>query len=319
VVAQPVSENFEAVGTIEALEAITVVSEIDGLVKALPFSEGAFIRRGERIALLDDSQLAAEVARTQALYNQGKVTYDRIKKIVEQGAGSAQDLDDAAAAVKVAAAHLQLANARYEKCIIEAPFNGLIGSRRVSVGSFIRPGEAITELANIDNMRVTFSTPERFLALIRLNAEVHLLTTAFPNEEFKGKITVIEPMVDPGTRSARVLAQVQNPGRKLRPGMSANIHAVLSERQHALSIPNAAVFGREDQAFVYVIQPDSTVTRKSLNVGTRLSDVVEVLDGLEPGMNIVRTGHQKLFEGGKVMPIMPPVTNTAMAGKGDKP
>lgn len=314
VVVQPVSENFEAVGTIEALEAITVVSEIDGLVKALPFSEGGFIRKGERIALLDDSQLAAEVARTQALYNQGKVTYDRINKIVEQGAGSAQDLDDAAAALKVAAANLQLARARYDKTVITAPFNGLIGSRRVSVGSFIRPGEAITDLANIDNMRVTFSAPERFLAMIHLHAEVHLVTTAFPDDEVMGKITVIEPMIDPGTRSARVLAQVQNPGRRLRPGMSANIHAVLSEREHAVTIPNEAVFGREDQSFVYVIQPDSTVTRKSLKLGTRLPDVVEVLDGLEPGMNIVRAGHQKLFEGGKVMPIM---TTTSAAVKGD--
>jgi RND family efflux transporter MFP subunit len=110
-------------------------------------------------------------------------------------------------------------------------------------------------------------------------------------------------VIDLITRSARVVAEVRNAGRKFRPGMSANVSAVLGERPNALTIPSEAVFGSGTQSFVFVVKPDSTVTRVPLTLGTRMSDAVEVVDGLKEGMIVVRAGHQKLFEGGKVMPL----------------
>ncbi|MBI1807337.1 MAG: efflux RND transporter periplasmic adaptor subunit [Ignavibacteria bacterium] len=303
VIVQKITDKFEAVGTIEAIEAITVVSEIDGAVKAFPFTEGGFIRRGELIGQLDDSQLAAELARAEALRSQNQSTYDRVKAIVDQKAGAPQDLDDAAAALKVAQANLDLAQARFAKTRIVAPFDGIIGARRVSIGAFLRAGQAIADLANIDEIRVAFSAPERFLPRLNKGATVSVSTTAFAGYELNGKIIVIEPMIDAATRSARVVARVQNVGRKFRPGMSANISAVLSERPNAMTIPNEAIFGNGNQLFVFIVKPDSTVARVPLTLGTRLPDVVEVLEGLQPGMKVVRAGHQKLFDGGKVMPM----------------
>lgn len=303
VIVQRVTDKFEAVGTIEATEAITVVAEIDASVISLPFQEGREIRRGELIAQLDDSQLAAEVARAEAVRVQSKASYDRVESIVEQKAGAPQDLDDAAAALKVAEANLAVAKARLAKTQIVAPFDGIIGARRVSIGTFLRAGQAITDLANIDAIRVNFSAPERFLSRLSRGAEVAVSTTAFPGYQLKGKIIAIEPVLDPATRSARIVAEVANPARKFRPGMSANVSAVLSERPNALTIPNEAVFAAGNQSFVFVVKPDSTVARVALTLGTRLANAVEVVEGLEPGMKVVRAGHQKLFDGAKVMPI----------------
>jgi len=313
VVVQKVSDRFDGIGSIEALEAITVVSEIDGAVKALPFREGGFIRSGELIAQLDDSQLSAELARAEALRAQSKATYDRVKSVVDQKAGAPQDLDDASAALKVADANLQLARARHTKTRIVAPFDGMIGARKVSVGTFLRAGQAITELANIDAIRVTFSAPERFISQLKSGAEVTVSTTGFAGFTLKGKIIVIEPMIDLMTRSARIVAHVRNDGRRFRPGMSANVSAVLGERDSALTIPNEAIFGSGNQSFVFIVKPDSTVTRVPLTLGTRMPDVVEVLNGLQPGMTVVRAGHQKLFEGGKVMPLPPQGQQSAPA------
>src|SRR2546427_226702 len=206
VVQAPVSDRFEAVGTIEASEAITVVSEIDGTVVRLPFQEGSAIARG-----------------------------------------------------------------------------GLI--------------------AQLDELRVTFSTPERYLGQLHRGAEVEISTTAYPGYALRGRIDVVDPVLDPGTRSARIVARVRNPGGKFRPGMSANVSAVLSQRQNALTVPSEAIFAEGDQSFVYVVKRDSTVTRSALTLGTRLPDAVEVVKGLEAGMTVVRTGHQKLFEGAKVIPV----------------
>jgi membrane fusion protein (multidrug efflux system) len=316
VVQERVTDRFEAVGTIEASEAITVVSEIDGVVVRLPFREGSAVRRGGLIAQLDDAQLRAEVERAEALRDQSRSTYNRVKAVVDQGAGAAQDLDDAAAALKVAEANLALAQSRLSKTRITAPFSGVLGDRRVSPGAFIRAGQAITNLAKLDELRVNFSAPERYLGQLRRGAEVDISTTAYPGIVVKGRIDVVDPVLDPGTRSARIVARLRNPGG-LRPGMSANVSAVLSQRQNALTIPSEAIFAEGDQSYAYVVKPDSTVTRVALTLGTRLPDAVEVVKGLEPGMTVVRTGHQKLFPGAKVAP--PPPSGAGGAGGGAAP
>lgn len=298
-----VADRFEAVGTIEASEAITVVAEIDGVVVRLPFREGGAIANGGIIAQLDDAQLRAEVERTQALRDQTQSTYNRVKSVVDQGAGAPQDLDDAAAALRVAEANLALAKSRLSKTRIVAPFSGTLGARRVSPGAFIRAGQAITDLAKLDELRVNFSAPERYLGQLKREAEVSISTTAYPGYVLRGRIDVVDPVLDPGTRSARIVARVRNPGGKFRPGMSANVSAVLSQRKNALTIPSEAIFAEGDQAYAFVVKPDSTVTRVALTLGTRLPDAVEIVKGVEPGQTVVRTGHQKLFEGAKVIPV----------------
>lgn len=303
VVQQSVADRFEGVGSIEAGEAITVVSEIDGTVVRLPFQEGGHLQKGDLIAQLDDVQLKAEVERTEALRDQARSTYERVKSVVEQAAGTAQDLDDAAAALKVAEANLALAQSRLDKTRITAPFSGMAGARRISPGAFVRAGQPITDLANIGEIRVVFSMPERYISKISRGAPVTISTTAYPGYELQGSIDIIEPVLDEGTRSARAIAVARNPEEKFRPGMSANITAVLSQREEALTVPSEAVFVEGSQAFVYVVNEDSTVVRTALSLGTRLTDVVEVVSGLQPGARVVRAGHQKLFPGAKVMPI----------------
>jgi membrane fusion protein (multidrug efflux system) len=303
VVQQAVTDRFEGVGTIDAGEEITVVSEIDGTVTSLPFREGGHLDKGALIAQLDDVQLRAEVERSEALRDQSRSTYDRVKTVVDQAAGTAQDLDDAAAALKVAEANLALAHSRLDKTRITAPFSGIAGARRISPGAFVRAGQAITDLANIQDIRVVFSMPERFLSKINRGASVTISTTAYPGYELDGTIDIIEPVLDEATRSARVIAVAKNPDEKFRPGMSANVRVVLSERSEAVTVPSEAVFVEGSQAFVFVVKGDSTVTRTPLSLGTRMADVVEVVSGLQSGNRVVRAGHQKLFEGAKVMPV----------------
>ncbi|HUL45281.1 MAG TPA: efflux RND transporter periplasmic adaptor subunit [Bacteroidota bacterium] len=312
---QKVEDKFEAVGTVEAIEAITVVSEIDAAVVSLPFEEGSFIRHGDLIAQLDDSQLAAEVERADALHTQSHTNYDRVKSVVDQKAGPPQDLDDAAAALKVADANLSLAKARFSKTRIVAPFDGIIGARRVSIGTFLRAGQDITELANIDEIRVNFSAPERVLPNLTRGAVVTVSTPAYPGYKIEGKVIAVEPVLDPGTRTAKVVARVSNPGRKFRPGMSANISVVLSERSNALTVPNEAVFASGNQSFVFVVKPDSSATRVPVTLGTRLPDVVEIVQGLQPGMTVVRAGHQKLFEGARVIPVASQTSGTTQTNQ----
>jgi membrane fusion protein (multidrug efflux system) len=298
-----VTDPFEAVGTIEAINAITVVSEIDATVMSLPFREGEAIAEGGLIAQLDDAQLRAEEARAKAILEQRKISYERIKKIADEGLSAPQELDDAAAALKVAEADVALIQARLKKTRVVAPFAGILGARQISPGAFLRAGNPITELAQVQQLKVAFSAPERFYSNVRRGAEVKVSTPAFPGEQLSGRVDVIEPVVDESTRRVKVIARIDNPANKFRPGMSANVTVVLSERQNALVIPNEAVFVEGAQSLVYVVKPDSMVTRTPITLGTRSREVVEVVNGLAAGAVVVRAGHQKLFEGAKVMPI----------------
>ena len=211
--------------------------------------------------------------------------------------------DNARAVFEVADANWKLAQARLAKTRLVAPFEGLAGRRLVSPGAFLRTGDAITDLARIDRVRVAFSIPERHLPQMRRGSRVAVTAVAYPGREFEGTVEVVSPMLDAGTRSANLIAVVPNPKLELRPGMSADVTAVLSERPAAVTVPAEAVFSEGDQSFVFVVKPDSTVTKRAVSLGLRQAGTVEVGKGLEGGEKVVRAGHQKLYEGAKVAAV----------------
>jgi membrane fusion protein (multidrug efflux system) len=307
-------DRFTAVGSLEASKSITVVAEIDAIVEGLPFAEGQPLATGDVIAQLDDEELSAQVARAAAVRDQQAATYERVRSVVEQGAGAPQDLDDAAAALKVAEADLALAKARLAKARITAPFPGIAGRRLVSPGAFLRAGAPITDLVRIDELRVNFTVPERLLGRLQRGAHVSVSTTAFPGKVLDGTVDVIDPMLDAGTRSARIVARVANRERLLRPGMSADVAVVLNRSTDALTIPSEAVFVQSGQTMVYVVQTDSTVAPRPVTLGLRQAETVEIASGLEPGNLVVRAGHKKIFPGARVMPIQ---SGTAGGSPGD--
>ena len=196
------------------------------------------------------------------------------------------------------------AKARFEKTRITAPFDGIVGARRISPGAYVHAGEVITDLAQLNELRVNFSVPERYLSQLSRGSDVTVSVTAYPGYALHGRIDVVEPQLDASTRSAKVVARVSNPQSKFRPGMSANVGAVLGERPEALTISSEAVFMDQSQAYVFVIRPDSTVARTAVQLGTRTRDAVEVTSGLHAGDRVVRAGHQKIFDGAKVIPVM---------------
>lgn len=298
-----VSDVFETVGSIEANESVVIVSEIRGVIRRLSFEEGHPVRQGQLLVQLDDTEISAQVDRATAVRDQSQSAYDRVRRVVDRGAGSAQDLDDAAAALKVAEAELAIMEAQKAKTRITAPFDGIVGPRRISPGSFVQAGEPMAEVSQVQIVKVDFSAPERFVPRIQPGAEVEVRSNAFPGETFRGIVDVIDPVLDPATRNVQILARVDNPELELRPGMSANVAVVMGRRTDSMTIPNEAVFAEGSQSFVYVVGADSTVSRTAITTGARLRETVEVISGLQPGDRVVRAGHQKLYPGARILPV----------------
>ena len=300
---EPVSDRFRAVGTVDADETVKIVNEIAAVVRELPFAEGQAVAKGDLIARLDDSELGAEAARADALRDQARTNHERVRQLFEQKAASQQELDDASSALKVAEANAVVARTRYAKAHIRSPLTGVAGRRLVSPGAYLAVGTPITEVASIGMVKVGFSAPERYLPQLRRRAVIEVTTTAYPGEVFAGDISVVDPILDAVSHTVQMVARVHNRDGRLRPGMSADITAMLGERPQALTVPDEAIFSEGDQSFVYVVKPDSTVMRQAIVLGTRDSTRAEITQGLKAGDRVVRAGYQKLFEGAKVMPV----------------
>ncbi len=300
----PVSDHFEAVGSVEAAEAIVVTSEVDGKVLRLPFTEGGVIEAGGLIAQLDDVQARADADRAAAQLEQARSTFRRMKAVVDQGAGAPQDLDDAQAALRVAEANDASARARLKKTRITAPFEGTLGSRRISPGAYIRPGDPITELTGIREIKVVFYAPERYMASLKTGEAVEVSAPAFPKQHLTGRVTVVEPVLDAATRSVRMIARVANPGGRFRPGMSANVTATIGRQRESLTVPSEAVFVQGGNFLVVRVGPDSLANMVPVKLGTRTESSVEILEGLSDGDVVIRAGHQKIFKNDtRVLPV----------------
>ncbi len=296
------ADIFRAVGSVEAREQITIAPEVDGRVVSLPFTEGERVSAGALLARLDDTQVRAELDRASALLARATADAARVESLVRQRIAPEQALDDARATLRVAQADVAVQTARLDKTEIRAPFSGVIGSRFVSPGAWLRAGDPIASLAAVDVVKVIFAVPERLLGHLAPDAPVSLRTTADP-EPIEGRVRVVDPMLDARTRTVRVIAEVGNPRGTLHPGMSADVELRLHSRENARAIPSEAVFVEGDQAYVFAIAADGAVARRAVTLGVRTSELVEALSGLEVGERVVRTGHQKLHDGARVMAV----------------
>lgn len=298
-----VRDQFHALGSLEAEDIVLVSSQAGGIVASLPFAEGRAVRSGDLLVKLDDREVAAELLRDEAQRDQARSNLHRAEKLADEKLIADQELEDARTALRVAEATAAASRARLDQMHVRAPWPGLVGRRRVSPGAYLHAGDPVTELARVDEMKVSFPAPERYLGHLALGTPVSVIVPAFPGRSFAGRVSVVDPVIDTQTRSVQLVAKIPNPGRTLRPGMSADVAVTLAQRPGALVVPDEAVFAEGSQSFVYLVKADSTVAKTPVTLGTRDAGTVEIVHGLGAGQQVVRAGQQKLYEGAHVMPV----------------
>jgi membrane fusion protein (multidrug efflux system) len=183
---------------------------------------------------------------------------------------------------------------------VTAPFAGVVGARLVSIGQYVTKGQQLTSLVDTDPMKVEFGMPERFLGQIEAGQAVKLDVAAYPQTPFSGEVYFIGPQVEPATRTVPLKATVPNPDGRLRQGMFAHVELIVRVKERAVVIPDTALLHQGDLTFVYAIDAEQTAQMRPVRTGVRLVDAVEVIEGLQPGEQVVVEGHQKLHPGAKV-------------------
>lgn len=291
-----VEEEVKAVGSLRANEAVTIRPEIAGRVTELPFEEGARVEKGAVLVRLDSTAARAELAQANSALNLSQRNYARVLELLQKNAATPRARDEAQAKLDSDRASLELTRTRLAKTEIQAPFGGMIGLRKVSVGAYVSPGQDIVDLVGVDPIKVDFSIPERFLSKVQVGQMLDIGVDAFPGERFSGEVYALAPQIDPQGRSLALRARIANPGGKLKPGLFARVRLVIATRTSAVVIPEQAVFAQGGDWFVFrVVKGTAKLTK--IETGVRRAGWVEIASGLAAGDVVVKAGSLKLREG----------------------
>jgi membrane fusion protein (multidrug efflux system) len=298
--------SLQAIGSVDAVQGVTVTAELSGKVETIAFVSGSRVAAGDLLLQQDAAVEQAQLRSAQADAELARVDFERAKALIADQAISRAEHDNARAKLTAAQAQVENNQAVIARKTIRAPFAGRLGIRQVDLGQVINDGQPIVTLQALDNVFVNFSLPQQDLSLLQPGLAVRVTTDALPGVVFTGRITVTDPEVDRTTRNIRVQARLENPGEKLRAGMFVNIQVVLPETAAVLTIPITAVLYApySDSVFVIEEQPGEdgkpagqAVKQKFVTLGEKRGDFVVVTSGLTAGENVVSTGVFKLRNG----------------------
>jgi membrane fusion protein (multidrug efflux system) len=295
VVSSQLTERLATTGTVRANEEVEIVSEISGKISDFHFREGSAVAAGQLLLKIDDSELLAD--RQRALYRVelAERAEARQQQLLDDGVISSETYDVALGELNVLRAELQLIEAQLLKTEIRAPFSGIIGLRWVSPGSYLSSQTRIASLNDLDPVKLDFSVPERYSALMKVGDEMSFRVEGF-ERAFPGTIYAIEPSVDAATRSLRVRARCPNSDGALIPGVFANVDLVLRSISDALTVPSIAVIPELGGKKVFVFE-DGAAQPRTVETGIRSESVVQVTSGLKEGDVVIVSGLMQLQPG----------------------
>jgi len=299
-------DTFSAVGSISAVQGVTVTPEIAGTISEIAFESGAVVKKGDLLVRFDTSTEEAQLKAANAQLEWTRLTAERTKKLRADSTVSQSEFDQADAAWKQAKANADAIQAVIDKKTIRAPFDGKLGIRQVNLGEYVDAGKPIVSLQSLTPVYADFSLPQQALSQIKTGMTVHVMLDTYTNKQFEGTLTAINPDLDQSTRSVRLQATLDNPGQLMRPGMFARVEVVLPTEEKVLVIPATAILSAPYGDSVYIIEkgtnaPNSLVVRQQfVQTGRARGDFVAVQSGLKPGQHVVSSGLFKLRNGAAV-------------------
>lgn len=301
-VSDTVREELVATGEIEAAQAIELSPDIDGRIVQILVREGSEVGRGAGLFKVDDAELQAQVARLEAERDLARQSLDRARALLEADAASTAEYEQAEARARSSQAELDLQQVRLERTVVRAPFSGVVGERRVSLGDYVTSSTALVTLQTVDPQRASFAVPERYATVLALGQEVAFEVAALPGREFLGVVDFVDPRVELPGRTIRVKASVPNPDRQLQAGMFIEARLATDVRPDAVLVPETAVVQLDQGPVVWVVGSSGQAFRRAIELGVRTPGRAEILAGIEAGDVVIVAGMERLFEGAPVMP-----------------
>ena len=292
------------VGTVTAVQGVTVSAQMSGNVAEIAFESGAIVKEGDLLLRLDISVEEAQLRAAEAGVALAKLNIDRARDLLVKTSISQSEYDAADAQFKQATAQEDNIRAVIAKKTIRAPFAGRLGIRLVNLGQTLKEGEAIVSLQSLDPVYVNFFLPQQNLASAVVGQDVSVLSDACPGKTLPGRLTAIAAEVDTATRNVKLQATLANTDGLLRPGMFVNVTIFESTARDVVIVPSTAVLFASFGNSVFVVEKasDGAAVAKQhfVELGETRGDFVEVVKGVEAGAEVVTSGAFKLRNGSSV-------------------
>lgn len=306
--ARPVdwTPTIEAIGTVNAAQGVDLTVETAGVVKEIAFAPNTQVAAGDMLLRLDDVVQKADVeaARTQADLERSNLL--RAQDLTRRGVTTNVSLDQTQAAAQAAEAQLARAIAVLEQRQLAAPFAGTIGLPRVDLGQYVAPGTIVATLQDISTMRVDFSLPEQELPNLSIGQKIEVRIEGL-DETFPGELTGINPRVDPASRLVALRGSIDNAMGKLTPGQFVRIRVILPSESGVIALPQTTVSTSLYGDYVYVVRPSEADAEQMelrqvfVQLGRRSGGVIEIVEGVSPGDQVVTAGQNRLSNGQPAM------------------
>lgn len=299
VVHQQIPIYVNALGSLSAVQSVTISTETDGRVDDIFFRNGQQVGKDMPILKLDDQQAQANYRSAVTTLDLSRRKYQRAK-LLPAGTVAQQDLDTLKAAMENNDSTVKKDLAILNQQTVTAPFAGLLGSFNVQVGDYVKAGDPIVSLVNIDLLRANFSVAQSIVPRLKMGQLVAITVDAYPNQTFYGTVSYLSPSVSDTTRAVQVQAMVQNKSQLLRPGMFCQVSQQIGMDDKAMVVPEVAVQADIKGYYVYKIVGKQAV-KVYVTPGTTIKGLQQITSGLKLGDSVVVAGQQKLQDGSTVI------------------
>ena len=301
-------ETLSAIGSVAAVQGVTISADLPGTVDRIGFEAGQWVREGEVLALLDTRQEQAQLAAAEAQRELARVNFDRMQGLLNENVVSRAEFDRATADQRQSEAHVGEIRATIERKTIRAPFSGVLGIRRVNLGQYLSAGDALVTLQSLSPIYVNFAVPQQAMAQVKAGRTVKVTAGNLAGVEFSGRITAIDSVVDEATRNVQVQATLTNSNGTLRPGMFVQAEVLVGATAAIVSVPAAAISYAPYGTSVFVVGDWQDPSGKSyrgvrqqfVKLGPARGDQIAILSGLKAGDEVVTSGVFKLRNGAAV-------------------
>lgn len=296
------ADRFETVGNLDSTDQIDISSEYAGQIKAIRFSAGDSVKKGQILIELDDTVVKNELAIAKHRLALSESNYERTKQLAQRRIASTQSLEEAKTDWQEKKNTYLSTRAKYNKLQIKSPFDGTLGDRHISVGQYIKIGEPLVKLVAQSNLKLQYHLPERYLASLNKGQAVSLETDAFPNQQFTGKVTFIDPALDPDTRSIRIEAEIPNTEHRLLPGMFVRLTHIFGNTQSRLFVPEESLIPTINGQKIF-ISTDKHAKSIMVQTGIHHNGMTEITKGLDPDSLVITRGQHRLKDGAIIIDV----------------
>jgi membrane fusion protein (multidrug efflux system) len=299
--------TLHAIGSVVAVDGVTVSADLPGVVSKIAFDSGRQVKEGELLVELDTKQERAQLSAAEAQRDLTILNFERMKGLREKGVVAQAEYDRAEAEAKQAAAQVREIGATIERKTIRAPFSGILGIRQVNLGQYLQGGDPVVPLQSLHPIYVNFSVPQQVAGDLRVGAEVQVTADGSDRIE-TGRITAANSIIDEATRNLEIQATFDNPDETLRPGMFVEAQVVTGAGSSLIALPGSSVSYAPYGDSVFIVEdvkgPNGQtyrgVRQQFVTLGPSRGDQVAVLNGVKAGEEIVTSGVFKLRAGAAV-------------------